>query len=416
MEKFVLDTSVLVADPNVLQTPDAIIIIPSVVIKELDEHKKRSDEVGRNSRYISRFLDNLRELGSLLDGIKLNNGSILKIDNCGASIDGNDLKIIECTKRNEATLLTKDINVRIAADAENVVAMDYKQTDTDVDEIYKGWREIELSPDRIDKFYQDNKLNTRHKFLPNEFVVIKDDCGMNKSAIGRYDFNLGVIVPLKHTKEILFGGIEALNVEQKFAVELLMSSSIQLVSFIGKAGTGKTLLSLAAGLEQITNEENGFKRLIVCRSIIPVGGKDLGALPGDFDEKMAPWADSILDSLSFLADNKDIEIADILEAGRIQIIPLSYLRGRSLRDTWIVIDEAQNISTKEIKTIITRAGEGSKVILTGDISQIDHPFLDQINNGLTHVVERFKGQKEFGHILLTHSKRSRLAELASELL
>jgi PhoH-like ATPase len=415
MEIYVLDTSVLVADPNVLQINDAEIIIPSVAIREIDQHKKRPDEVGRNARYISRLLDSLREKGSLLKGVE-HNGSIIRIGQCGDAIDGNDLKIIECAGANPGcTLLTKDINVRLAADAANVIAKDYNPTETDIDDIYKGWREIQLSSDRIDKFYQEGKLNTRYKLCPNEFVIIKDDCGYNKSAIARYDSISGNLLQLEHAKDVLFGDIEALNAEQKFAFELLLDANVELVSFIGKAGTGKTLLSLAAGLEQII-ENRKFKKLIICRTIVPIGGKDLGAMPGDFDEKMAPWASGIFDGLALLAENHDYEVDDIIEQGKIEIIPLSYLRGRSLRESWIVIDEAQNITPKEIKTVISRAGEGSKVILTGDIQQIDHPFLDQTNNGLTHVVERFKGQKEFGHVFMTHTKRSRLAELASELL
>jgi PhoH-like ATPase len=423
MEKFVVDTSVLVADPGVLFLPNSEIIIPSAAIKELDGHKKRADEVGRNARHVSRFLDSLRERGSLLNGVEVENSSTIRVDASDTLIEGNDKLIVECAKNTEgAILLTKDINVRIAADAMGVKAEDYTGTSDAPDELYKGWREIEISPERIDKFYHDSKLSVKYKLQPNEFVIMKDDCGMNKSAIARFDANTSCLVKLVNPNEILFGSVKALNVEQKFAVDLLMNDNVPLVSFIGKAGTGKTLLALAAGLQQVI-DDNKYRKLIVCKPIIPVGGKDLGAMPGDFEEKMAPWATGILDNLDFLMhcddcekDGVKMQNLDELLLNKVQILPLSYLRGRTLRDTWILIDEAQNTTPKEIKTVISRAGEGSKVILTGDIQQIDHVYLDQMNNGLTHVVNRFKGQKEFGHISMVHTERSRLADLASELL
>jgi PhoH-like ATPase len=426
MEKYILDTSVLVADPNVLLMADSEIIIPSIAIRELDGHKKRNDEVGRNARYVSRFLDKLRDDGALLDGVYNENGSVIRIEPGGDPLESNDRFIIECAaKFPDGILLTKDINVRIAADALGIRAQDYTDENaTDPDDLYKGWRVIEVSPERINKFYTEGKLSTRHKFMPNEFALIKDETGSSQSAVARYDAKRGHLVPLRHIKDQLFG-IHALNVEQKFAIELLATPEIELVSFVGKAGTGKTLLALAAGMQGVL-DEGLYRKMYICRPIVPVGGKDLGAMPGDFEEKMAPWATGIVDNLDFLIDTGDDDgrtcgqklktLSDVIPPGRIDIIPLSYLRGRSLRNAFILIDEAQNITPKEMKTIISRAGEGSKVVLTGDIQQIDHLYLDQMSNGLTHLVERFKGQEIYGHVTMTRTERSRLADLASELL
>ena len=427
MEKYVVDTSVLLADPGILNKPNTEIIIPGVVIKELNDQKKRMDEVGHNARSVSNFLDGLRDRGNLRDGAKLENDSIIRISYSDIMIDNNDLKIIEAAKKENAVLLSRDTNVRIASDVYGVIAEDYNADSiSDVDDLYKGWKEIRYPKEKIDQFYSEKKLKTGYRLYPNEFVIIKEDNGSGQSAIARYDAEAKALVPLRYANEKLLG-IGALNVEQKFAIELLLNDNIKLVSFNGKSGSGKTLLTLAAGLQKTIHEDK-YRKLLICRSTIPVGGhfNEIGFLPGDLDEKMLPWMRCIYDNLEFLFDSSNIfekdgkrlevSIMDQLPPGKIEIQPMTFIRGRSLPGIWIILEEGQNTTPKEMKALISRAGKGTKVIIIGDCSQIDHPYLDRYNNGLMYLTERMKGQKIFGHVTLTKTERSELADLASELL
>lgn len=427
---YVLDTNVLADNPNILDSLSGNIVVPTIVIKELDGLKVRGDEVGRNARYVSSKIDELRtDDNNLSDGVVMNNGYTLRVINSGEPIDNNDNYIInfasELSKNEEVILLSKDTNVRITAGSMGVIARDYTDsTSFNEDTIYKGWREIELSPDRIDSFYANGHISVRHKLYPNEFVIMKDECGTNKSAIARYDAVNKELIKLRYHEKELFGSIKARNVEQRFAIELLLDDSIKLVTFIGRAGGGKTLISLAAGLKCVI-EEGRYRKMLISRSTTP-HGEDIGFLPGNIEEKMLPWLQGMYDNLEFLIDGmsdvcyKDgeaitLDIRDIFN-DRVQIMPLTYIRGRSLPERWILIDEAQNLSKAQIKTLVTRAGENTKIILTGDIEQIDHPHLDQYNNGLTYLINRFKGQQIYGHVTMNKTERSDLAEIASRLL
>ncbi len=437
---FILDTNVLLHDVNCLHAfQDNDIIIPMAVIEELDAFKTEADTRGKNARMASRTLDDMRKQGRLNEGVKLPEGGTLKIEldkpnalptSMAFNKADNSLLNIAYTlakkegsyKKNSAPVIvvTKDINMRLKAEALGLSAQDYTKDKVNVDELYTGVTEWEVSPQQIDAFYHDKKLPLEEgKFFPNQFVVLKAQDGSKKSAIGRVA-NTGefVLRPLA-AQEPTAWGIKPLNKEQRFAMELLLDDSLDIVTLVGSAGTGKTLITLATGLQR-TLDENAYRRLVVCRSIVPVG-RDLGFLPGTKEEKLEAWMGAIYDNLAFLADRKNPEEGEekahyLLDSGKIEIASVTHMRGRSLPNQYMIVDDAQNLTPHEIKTILTRAGEGTKVIVTGDPYQIDTPYLDVASNGLTYLVDRLKGQKSYGHITFTKTERSHLADLASNLL
>lgn len=431
MKKFILDTNVIISDPNCIRKfEENEIYIPLVVIQELDKLKKGQDEKARNARMFSRTIDKLMKKGKrigtkLSEGIELKSGGklfvlelLIQDVHQGIKFDSlsNDDIIMWTAHKVGGILVSRDLNVRIKSDAWDIPAEDYRGDKIQVkdDEDLKGNRIIRLSAEEIDKFRDEGFIEFKGHF-PNEYYIIKEHDNDKNSALGRYDKVQRGIVSLIEPETLW--GIYPRNAEQRFAMDALLNDSIKLVSLLGKAGTGKTLLTVAAGLKK-TLEDNDYHRVLISRPIVPMG-KDLGYLPGDIEEKLNPWMQPIYDNLDYLFGNKQgrsnqwMQLAD---QGLIKIEALTYIRGRSIPQQFLIVDEAQNLSKHEIKTIITRAGEGTKIILTGDREQIDNPYLDAVNNGLTYVVEKMKDQAIVAHIELSKGERSELADIATKLL
>ncbi len=435
--KVVLDTNVILFDAQAIFKFDgADIYIPVSVIEEIDRFKRDTGENGRNARQFSRFIDELRGQGKLLEGVKPSNAkskmfvmtdrdtSVLPVDFDLQKADNRILASALSLKKQfpdcQVDLISKDINLRIKADIYNVVARDYEPDNVNIDDMYDGYRELELTPAEIDKFYTERffQVDESFRLVPNEYIVMRNKDNPSHSALGRFSQSEGGMVPLKIHDNIW--GVHPRNMEQSFALDALLNTDIQLVSLVGKAGTGKTLLALAAGL-LLTLDESKFQRLLVSRPIFPMG-KDIGYLPGDINEKLNPWMQPIFDNVDFLmgADTSHKKAAgrtqELINQGLLNIEPLTYIRGRSIPHQYLIVDESQNLTPHELKTIITRAGQGTKVVLTGDCHQIDNPYLDSSTSGLTYCVERFKGVSIAAHVTLRKGERSQLAEMASNVL
>jgi len=439
---FVLDTNVLLHDPNsIFSFKEHEVVIPAVVLEEIDSKKRNADEIGRNARTVSRLLDGLRELGHLHSGVELEHGGKLKVELNHRSFVkvqemfgevSNDNRILAVAlnylnEENEkpdprpVVLVSKDVLVRIKADVLGITPEDYLSDRTgDLNELYTGYQSLQVHPALIDEYYSHRSLTVKQLALsyplyPHEFVILKDEIGTGKSALLKVNSDATRLEPLYLGNDSVWG-ISARNAQQRMALELLLNDEIPLVTITGKAGTGKTLLALAAGLFKV-EDEHIYKKLLIARPVVPMG-KDIGYLPGEKDEKLRPWMQPIYDNLEFLFDTKKAGDIDkiLMGLGSIQVEALTYIRGRSIPSQFIIIDEAQNLSRHEVKTIVSRAGEGSKVILMGDPEQIDHPYLDAASNGLSYIVEKFKQQGISGHITLEKGERSRLAQLAADLL
>ena len=428
-KKIVLDTSTLLYDAlafNVFDSSD--IYIPFSVLEEIDTFKRDMGEKGRNARQFNRFIDNLREKGSLIQGVSLESGSFLyvcmdlpssipelnlsKVDH---RILATALHLKKKNPSNHVELVTKDINLRIQADVFGILAADYDPDKSlDFEDLYTGVRKVSISEDEIQLFREKKTLSLKdNKFYPNQYISLRSK---TEKAMGRYDHNLKQIVPVYQATEPIWG-VHPRNREQHFALDALMNDDIVFVSLLGKAGTGKTLLALAVGLYK-TLEENSFQKLLVSRPVFPMG-RDIGYLPGDIEQKLNPWMQPIFDSIEFLMGlgKKASRLAqDLMNQGLVNIEPLAYIRGRSIPNQYLIVDEAQNLTPHEIKTILTRAGQGTKVILTGDCYQIDNPYVDSSNNGMTFSVEKFKAEVLSAHVTLTKGERSELAELAANIL
>ncbi len=433
--KIVVDTNVILFDALAINKfKNADIYIPFSVIEEIDRFKRDLGENGRNARHFSRFVDVLRAQGSLAQGVSLETSQsyvyvVSDFNFSGLPAEMNlsipDHRILATAytlmlqnAKAVVQLVTKDINLRIKADVFDIDAQDYAPEDTHLEDMYKGIKEIDLDPDQIDRFYRDRGLEiaTEGKFFANQYLIMKDRANPNHSAIGRFDGKLNRVVPLISPTESVWG-IHPRNMEQSFAFDALLNDEILFVSLVGKAGTGKTLLALAAGLHK-TLDDGRFQRLLVSRPIFPMG-RDIGYLPGDVEQKLNPWMQPIFDNVEFLlgADKKAAGRAqELINQGMLNIEPLTYIRGRSIPSQYLIVDESQNLTPHEIKTIVTRAGQGTKVVLTGDCYQIDNPYIDSSNSGLTYSVERFKGQNIAAHVSLTKGERSELAELAANIL
>ncbi|MEK5256219.1 MULTISPECIES: PhoH family protein [Paenibacillus] len=439
---FVLDTNVLLHDPNsIFSFKEHEVVIPAVVLEEIDSKKRNADEIGRNARTVSRLLDGLRELGHLHSGVELEHGGKLKVELNHRSFVkvqemfgevSNDNRILavalnylieekEKPDPRPVVLVSKDVLVRIKADVLGITPEDYLSDRTgDLNELYTGYQSLQVHPALIDEYYSHRSLTVKQLALsyplyPHEFVILKDEIGTGKSALLKVNSDATRLEPLYLGNDSVWG-ISARNAQQRMALELLLNDEIPLVTITGKAGTGKTLLALAAGLFKV-EDEHKYKKLLIARPVVPMG-KDIGYLPGEKDEKLRPWMQPIYDNLEFLFDTKKAGDIDkiLMGLGSIQVEALTYIRGRSIPSQFIIIDEAQNLSRHEVKTIVSRAGEGSKVILMGDPEQIDHPYLDAASNGLSYIVEKFKQQGISGHITLEKGERSRLAQLAADLL
>jgi PhoH-like ATPase len=427
---YVLDTNVLLRDFTAIYSfEENTVVIPSVVLEELDTKKKLMDGLGLNARAFSREADELRKTGKFHEGISLRNGGTVYSELAPVSSmvydafqsNSNDNAILAVAKvlqeRNpdiRVIVVSLDLNVRIKADFVGLEAQEYESDKvlTSADDIYTGFTVIEdANVDDINEFYKKKELPLRG-MNENEFVILKNG---SQSAFGRV--RGGWMKPLFNYVDDPVWGLIALNVEQKMALDLLLDDEVTLVTLTGKAGTGKTLLSLAAALQK-TLDQKAYTKILVARPVIPMG-KDIGYLPGDKEEKLRPWMQPIYDNLEHLFETKkDGEIEKILSgiSRELQVEALTYIRGRSIPKQLIIIDEAQNLTKHEVKTILTRAGKGSKVILVGDPEQIDHPYLDQYSNGLTYVVETMKNQEIVGHVHLAQGERSELAELCANLL
>lgn len=426
-KKFVLDTNVILSDPLcIYKFEDNDVYIPLVVIEEVDNHKKGQEEKARNARAFTREIDELRKQGSLADGVTLRTGgelfvvTIMLTDDpmlpVGMSADKNDDIIILTAKEMDGIVVSKDLNVRIKCDAIGVQAEDYKAGKVKVenDQLYSGYSTIYLSLEDMNTFRDSNFVKYDGKY-DNEYYIIKEEGNDKNSALGRFSRNLGGIIPLIKSNNTW--GINPKNAEQRFALDALLNDDIKLVSLIGKAGTGKTLIAVAAGLAK-TLEEGKYKRILISRPVVPMG-KDIGYLPGDINEKLDPWMQPIYDNLDYLFGEHggmNQQWKMLVEQGLIKVEALTYIRGRSIPNQYLIVDEAQNLSPHEIKTIITRVGEGTKVVLTGDADQIDSPYLDAINNGLTYAADRMKNESIVAHVELKKGERSQLADIAARLL
>jgi PhoH-like ATPase len=446
IKNFVLDTNVLLHDPTALfKFQDNQVIIPIMVIEELDHFKKELNMLGRNARTVSKILDKLRSEGNLAVGVPLENGGSLRIAFGGEALallpaelmgtkEDNHILAVALSVRGlemdvPVVVISKDTNLRIKADALGLAAEDFENDRVEIEELYKGYQEREATKASIDAFYATGEAAAEPPaFHPNEYVVFRDSA-TQASALGRFDAGDNRVRLLPPMKEEIWG-IRPKNKEQHFALDILLDDSVKLVTLAGKAGTGKTLLAIAAGLRKITDEDV-YSRLLVSRPVLPMG-KDIGFLPGDLEEKLKPWMQPIFDNVEYLfGSNKDKRsrtgsggaqvqgvrgYQELINMGILEIEALTYIRGRSIPNQFIIIDEAQNLTLHEVKTILTRAGENSKVVLTGDPYQIDNPFVDSASNGLSCAVERFKGEQMAGHVLLVKGERSPLAELAANIL
>jgi PhoH-like ATPase len=434
---YVLDTNVLLHDPDSLFAfEDNEVVIPVVVIEEMDNFKKDLNETGRNARMVSRRLDELRKQKGLSQGVQLENGGALRVfvekkvfdllpaelhiskaDNRILSVA---LGLKQTNPKQDVILVSKDTNLRVKANAFGISAEDYATNKVEISELYTGAVTREVASNVIDQFYEDKEISQELDGLaPNQFVHLLDQSSQSHSALARYDHVRKSLVPLQDFSGGIWG-IRPLNKEQQFAMDILMDKKVQVVTLIGIAGTGKTLLALAAGLEQ-SLEQGTYKRLVASRPVFPMG-RDLGYLPGDIEEKILPWMQPIFDNMELLlaasGGQKEIKrnLRELQDMGTLQMEALTYIRGRSIPRQYMVVDEAQNLTPHEIKTVITRAGEGTKVVLTGDPYQIDNPYVDSSSNGLTYVVERFKGEPLAGHVTFFKGERSDLAEMAAKLL
>ena len=440
-KNFVLDTNVLLHDPrSMLSFEENNVIIPIYVIEEVDNFKKDLSELGRNARQVSRILDELRTGGRLVDGVPItdSNGGSLRVafstrdlppkyalssHSADNRILASALEVQEKDADTPLVFISKDINLRIRAAALGLTVADYDVERTDIAELYSGMAELKVDNAVIDELYEKGEvpapqLDDGETFSPNSFAVLQGNSGQG-SAIVRIPPNDGKMRLVKGNGPTVWG-IRPRNKEQQFAFELLLDDNVQLVTLVGQAGTGKTLLALAAGLQKSV-EEQVYQKMLVSRPVFPLG-KDIGFLPGDINEKLRPWMQPVHDNLELLlslssGDKKDGRSSDeLFFMDMINIEPLTYIRGRSIPRQFMLIDEAQNLTPHEVKTIITRAGDDTKIVLTGDPYQIDNPYVDATNNGLVHVVKRFRGDSVAGHITLTKGERSELAERAAKLL
>lgn len=457
---YVLDTNVLLHNPNALFVfQENHVVIPYPVLEELDAMKRREDDVGRSARSAIRSLDRLRRYGKLTEGVPISKLGVKSGSASGTlsidindherpailAVDKPDNRIIAAAwallhQKKHVVFVTKDLAARIKSDSLGIQSEDFLNQQVDPDRLYTGFIELHTSADEIDTLYRDRMLAVEDlaKYLvvkrdddttytreltPNQFVVLNDTADEAHSGLARRLADTEHLIPVASQKKPTFG-IVARNVQQTMALDLLLDDDIKLVTLLGSAGTGKTLLAIAAGMTKVFQEER-YDRLLVARPIMPMG-RDIGYLPGDKDEKLGAWMQPIFDNLSYLmstrgapnqnAESKSSEqrIEKLMADGRLVLEPLTYIRGRSIPHQFMIVDEAQNLTPHEVKTIVSRIGEGTKLILTGDIGQIDHPYLDSSSNGLSYSVEKMRGLGIVGHITLQKSERSMLASLAAE--
>ena len=442
-KNYVLDTSVYLTEANsVFKFEDNDIFVPLKVLEEVDKHKTRQDSVGANARQFIRILDSLREKGPLEGGVEIseNHGRlrVMSYSCLKDTVFPPDLdiripdhtiiatgKAIQSLHSDQKTIMiSRDINMRVICDSIGLPSQDYisEEAVSSSDDLYAGFVVQPVDEQIIDRFYAGEedvfieKDEVDELWHPNQYVMLVSNSNEKKSALAKFESHH---MPLRNVvhKKLPDWNIDARNKEQAFAIDMLMDPSIKIVSLIGRAGSGKTLMAIAAGLQQtigLRAENNHYDRLIVSRPVQPLG-KDIGYLPGTMEEKMLPWLMPIQDNLKFLmGDRTNLEM--YMDKGKIEVEALTYIRGRSIANAFIVIDEAQNLTKHEVKTIITRIGEGTKIVLTGDIEQIDNVYVNETSNGLVHAVEKFKEYAIAGHMTFRKGERSELATLASKVL
>lgn len=427
---FVLDTNVLLQDPMaVSKFPRHQVVVPVTVLEELDKLKRLPNDLGKNSRAVIRYLDSLKQIakGDLHAGVELDNESIVRIQiaikqdyNSNFALSVADNRIIMAAYLlqelgEQVVFVSKDFNARVKAEAVGLEAEDYLFQKSSYDKIYRGIRRLEVPKRSVDLFYKDGQLVLEDlKFYPNEYCILTSP--EHSSAVAKHNPANGKLEPLLKLQNIW--GIHPRNVEQRCALDLLLRDDIKLVSLLGPAGTGKTLLAVACALRKVF-DEGVYNRILISRPIVPMG-RDIGYLPGTKEEKLFPWMQPIFDNLEFLCGSAGNEPNDtlrwVMDSKKIEMEAVTYIRGRSLPKIYMIVDEAQNLTPHEVKTIVSRAGEGTKVVLTGDATQIDNPYLDKDSNGLTYTVAKFCEQKIYGHVFLDKTERSELAALAAEVM
>ncbi|ANQ53501.1 PhoH family protein [Thermosipho affectus] len=409
IKNFVLDTNVLIHDPeSIYAFEDNNVIIPLPVLEELDNLKRQTGSLGKSARHAIRELDSLRQKGKLSEGVKLKNGGKIQvvflkkkdhedIDFLYEKYIDNwilvyTLHILKSTKQ-PTFLVSKDINLRVKADSLGIPSQDYLSDRSELQSLTPG-------------YFEFHNIETLDKSLlyPNAYID-------NLDKYYRFDGeNL-----LQMSRKITAWNVKPRNREQFFAMDALLNDNIKLVSLIGMAGTGKTFITLACALQKTFTEQK-YEKIIVARPLVAMGGKDIGYLPGSYEEKMKPWMSPIYDNLEYLFRLSNTNMKEFMKKGIIEIEALTYIRGRSIPDQFIIIDEAQNLTPHEVKTILTRAGENTKIVLLGDPYQIDTPYLDKDSNGLVYAASRFLNSKISAHIILQKGERSLLATEAANLL
>lgn len=443
-KNFVLDTNVLLHDPTALTGfADNNVCVPIYVIEEIDNFKKELSELGRNARQISRDLDSFRENGNIGLGVETGKGGTVRVlfasrnDVTEAEIVHRDVNLSHVMDRLivgtamelaqtepdvPLVFVTKDTNLRIRAEAMGLTTVDYDKEHKDVSELYTGTGELMLPSEAISELFRVGYVaipESATGLFQNQYMLIRSEVNPSQSALVRVSMLERRFYRIVELRDPVWG-IKPRNKEQHFALDALLRDDISLVTLIGKAGTGKTLLAIAAGLQKVA-EEQTFIRMLVSRPIFPLG-RDIGYLPGDVEEKLNPWMQPIHDNLEFLMglskqDRKSgRSYRELMDMNLIRVEPLTYIRGRSIPNQYMIVDEAQNLTPHEVKTILTRAGEGTKIVLTGDPYQIDNPYVDSVNNGLVYIAEKFKNSDIAATVTLTKGERSKLAELAANLL
>lgn len=432
---FVIDTNVLLHDPTAITAfGDNDVVVPLAVLEELDAMKRFRDELAKNARAVLRYFDSLKKVGKgdLHQGVILPSGTKIRIQleiktnyspNFAISLNTNSHRILMAAfllfeKGEKVVFVSKDLAMRVKAEAMGLEAEDYENQKFSYASLYRGYRKIELPKHDIDRFYKDGRVSIAigdQPLLPNEYCLMTSV--EQSSAVGKYDPTTKQIVSLLQLPPTIWG-ITPLNIEQRCALDLLFRDDLKLITLIGPAGTGKTLLALAVALRKVF-DEGIYTRILVSRPIVPLG-RDIGYLPGLKEEKLIHWMQPIYDNLEYLCDSSGSEPSETLrwvtESNKLEMEAVTYIRGRSLPKMFMIIDEAQNLTPHEVKTIISRAGKETKVVLTGDPTQIDNPYLDQNANGLTYIVGKFKEQKIYGHIFMEKTERSELAALAAEVM
>lgn len=436
---FVLDTNVLLHDPRaIFKFDEHEVVLPIYVIEEVDRFKREMNELGRNARMLSRFIDELRETNdaNLQAGVVLPSGGQLRVavpsdvlaERNGRSADHKILQValLERNTHPESptVFVTMDTNLRIRADALGLRAENYEGGRIEVDHLYSGFQTLTTRAEQVDQLAKRQplplaELPQQQELFPNACVILTDASNPKHTALGRVDMHAATLSPLRVPREGAWG-VKPRNLEQSFALDLLLDDKVQLITLCGRAGTGKTLLAVAAGLRKVVFE-GVHARLLVSRPVFPLG-RDVGYLPGTIEEKLNPWMQPIFDNLEYIFATGGGRLdagrsyEELIASGTIQVEPLTYIRGRTLPNQFLIVDEAQNLTPHEVKTIITRCGQDTKIVLTGDPEQIDNPYVDAQSNGLTTVAERFKAERIGGHVTLTKGERSELAERASQLL